>query len=430
MRRYALAILIAGSILSESQAASAVVKNLRLWRAPDHTRVVFDLSNRVQHRVLILTNPDRLVVDLDDATAAGAFASKDYEGPFLKKVRLGNPKPAVLRIVLDLKQPISPRTFVLEPNEVYGHRLVVDLYARKTTPAKVVAATAPQSRPYRVVAIDAGHGGEDPGAVGRKYRTREKDVTLKVATELKSLLDRDSMLRPVMIRRGDYYVSLRGRTTIARREQADVFVSIHADAYPKLASVRGSSVYALSQRGASSEGARWLANKENSADLIGGVSLRDKDDLLAKVLLDLSMTKTTSESLVLGGYVLRELGRVGKLHRKKVEQAGFAVLKSPDMPSILIETAFLSNPTEEKLLRTRGHRQKLAQAIYRGIKRYLKQQPIQMTSSVPTVHLVRKGDSLSEIALRYRVSMASIRRANNMKTDTVRIGQKLKIPAG
>jgi N-acetylmuramoyl-L-alanine amidase len=252
---------------------------------------------------------------------------------------------------------------------------------------------------------------------------------MKVAMELKKLVDQDGMLRPVLVRRGDYYVSLRGRTTIAREAQADVFVSIHADAYPKLASVRGSSVYALSQRGASSEGARWLADKENAADLIGGVSLRDKDDLLAKVLWDLSMTKTTSESLILGEYVLAVLGRVGKLHRKKVEQAGFVVLKSPDMPSILIETAFLSNPTEEELLRTRSHRQRLAQAIYKGIKRYLKQRPIQFTPATPTVYVVRKGDSLSEIALRHRVSMASIRRANKMKTDTVRIGQKLKIPA-
>jgi len=430
LRRFALAALVlySCSITVELHAAAVVVKNLRLWRAPDHTRVVFDLSDKVQHRVLVLSNPDRLVVDLDDATAAGAFANNNYEGPFLRKVRLGNPEPRVLRIVLDLKQPISPRSFVLQPNDVYGHRLVVDLYAKTATQKKVVAAAAPENRPYRVVAIDAGHGGEDPGAVGRKYRTREKDVTLQVANELKSLLDRDKMLRPVMVRRGDYYISLRGRTKIARREQADVFVSIHADAFPKQASVRGSSVYALSRRGASSEGARWLADKENAADLIGGVSLRDKDDVLAKVLLDLSMTKTNSESVVMGGYVLTELGRVGKLHRTKVEQAGFAVLKSPDMPSILIETAFLSNPTEEKLLRTRSHRQKLAQAIYRGIKRYLKQKPMEFRSPVPAVHIVRKGDSLSEIALRYRVGMASIKRANNMKTDTIRIGQKLKIP--
>ena len=189
-------------------------------------------------------------------------------------------------------------------------------------------------------------------------------------------------------------------------------------------------MYALSPRGATSEAARWLADKENAADLIGGVSLRDKDDVLAKVLWDLSMTNTTKDSLILGGYVLRELGRVGKLHRKHVEQAGFAVLKSPDMPSILIETAFLSNPTEEKLLRTRGYRQKLAAAIYKGIKRYLKQSPLQFSPGTPTIHVVRQGDSLSVIALRYRVSMASIKRANNMSTNTVRIGQKLKIPAG
>ena len=430
MRKYALAALFVFTfgIVSGLQAAPVVVKNLRLWRAPDHTRLVFDLSSQTQHRVLVLGNPDRLVIDLDQAETAGAFDRQDYDGPFLKRIRTGRPSPDVLRIVLDLKQPIKPRTFVLKPNDVYGHRLVVDLYNRQKSVSPVTAKSVPESRPYSIIAIDAGHGGEDPGTVGRKYRTREKDLTYKVAAELKQLIDQDKLLRPVMIRRGDYYVSLRNRTSIARREQADLFVSIHADAYPKAASVRGSSVYALSQRGASSEAARWLANKENAADLIGGVSLRDKDDLLAKVLWDLSMTKTTSESLILGESVLHELGRVGRLHRKQVEQAGFAVLKSPDMPSILIETAFLSNPTEEKLMRTHAYRQKLASAIYKGIKGYLKQKPLQFVPRTPAIHVVRKGDSLSVIALRYRVSMASIRRANNMRTDTVRIGQKLKIP--
>ena len=432
MRKYALAALFVFTLgaVPALQAASVVVKNLRLWRAPDHTRLVFDLSAKTQHRVLVLADPDRLVIDLDQAEVAGAFADQNYDGPFLMRIRTGQPTPNVLRIVLDLKKPVNPRTFVLKPNEIYGHRLVVDLYNRKKVVSPVAATAAPPGRPYSIIAIDAGHGGEDPGTIGRKYRSQEKNLTYKVAAELKRLIDQDKLLRPVMIRRGDYYVSLRNRTSIARRNQADLFVSIHADAYPKATSVRGSSVYALSPRGATSEAARWLANKENAADLIGGVSLRDKDDVLAKVLWDLSMTNTTKDSLILGGYVLRELGRVGKLHRKHVEQAGFAVLKSPDMPSILIETAFLSNPTEEKLLRTRSYRQKLAAAIYKGIKRYLKQSPLQFSPGTPTIHVVRQGDSLSVIALRYRVSMASIKRANNMSTNTVRIGQKLKIPAG
>ena len=431
MRKHALILLfsIAIGFGSVVQAAPVVVKNLRLWRAPDHTRVVFDVSQRVEHRVIILGNPDRLVVDLTNAVAVGALASKNYEGPFLKGIRIGKPKPNILRIVLDLKKKVNPRSFVLRPNEIYGHRLVFDLYDKvQASKAVAIPSPAPTQKSYSIVAIDAGHGGEDPGAVGRRG-TREKDITLRVAQELKTLVDNDPLLRSSMVRRGDYYISLRDRTTIARREQADLFVSIHADAYPKSKSVSGSSVYALSQRGASSEAARWLADKENAADLIGGVSLRDKDDLLAKVLWDLSMTKTVSESLSLGGLVLNELGRVGRLHRKHVEQAGFAVLKSPDMPSILVETAFLSNPSEEKLLRNRNHQRKIAASIYKGIKRYLKQKPIRTTPSSPTVHIVRRGDSLSEIAVRYRVSMRSIRRANNMKGDTVRIGQKLKIPA-
>lgn len=433
MRKYALTIIFCllygvGSVL---YAAPVVVKNLRLWRAPDHTRVVFDLSDKVQHKVLTLGNPDRLVIDLDDAEAIGALAAKNYEGPFLQRIRMGNPEPNVLRIVFDLKRKVRPRTFVLKPNQIYGHRLVVDLYSKDqaaTLPAP--PPSAPAARSYSIVAIDAGHGGEDPGTVGRRHRTREKDVTLSVAKELKKLVDRDPKLRSVMIRRGDYYISLRKRTAIARQHQADVFVSIHADAYPKSTRVRGSSVYALSQTGASSEEARWLADKENAADLVGGVSLKDKDDLLARVLLDLSMTKTVSDSLSLGGSILNELGRLGKLHRSRVEQAGFVVLKSPDMPSVLVETAFLSNPSEEKLLRSRSHQRKLANAIYGGVKRYLRQTPMQFKTAAATTHTVVKGDSLSKIALRYRVSIASLKRANKLKSDTVRIGQKLKIPAG
>lgn len=411
-----------------SYAAPVVVKNLRLWRAPDHTRVVFDVSSQVQHRVSVLGSPDRIVVDLENAVPAGELAARDYEGPLLKRIRMGKPKPGTLRIVLDLKQKVGPRSFILKPNDLYGHRLVVDLYKQSAT-KQPITPPSPARKAYSMIAIDAGHGGEDPGAIGRRG-TKEKQVTLRVAQELKRLVDKDPMLRSVMVRSGDYYISLRGRTNRARKAQADLLVSVHADAFPKSKSVSGSSVYALSQRGATSEGARWLADKENAADLIGGVSLRDKDDLLAKVLWDLSMTKTVSDSLVLGRSILSDLGRVGRLHRINVEQAGFAVLKSPDMPSVLVEIAFLSNPKEEKLLRSASHQRKIANAIYQGIKRYLKQKPMQFAPGSSVVHIVRRGDSLSEIALQYRVSMSSIKKANNMNSDTLRIGQKLKIPAG
>lgn len=429
MRKHGLILLLAilFGFSAISHADAVVVNNLRMWRAPDHTRVVFDVSRQVEHRVSVLGNPDRIVVDLENAVPAGELSARNYEGPLLKGIRMGKPKPGILRIVLDLKQKVGPRSFVLKPNELYGHRLVVDLY-KQSQAKQPITPPAPARKAYSIIAIDAGHGGEDPGAVGRRG-TKEKQITFSVAQELKKLVDRDPKLRAAMVRRGDYYISLRGRTDIARRAQADLFISIHADAFPKSKSVSGSSVYALSQRGATSEAARWLADKENAADLIGGVSLRDKDDLLARVLWDLSMTKTVSDSLVLGRTILSELGQVGRLHRKSVEQAGFAVLKSPDMPSVLVETAFLSNPKEEKLLRSRNHQRKIALAIYQGIKRYLKQRPIQFVSDDPIVHIVRKGDSLSEIALQYRVSMTSIKKANNMKSNTVRVGQKLKIPA-
>jgi len=278
------------------------------------------------------------------------------------------------------------------------------------------------------VAIDPGHGGEDPGAVGRK-RTKEKHITLMVAKELQKLIASDPAMQAVLLRKGDYYLSLRRRMDTARRHQADVFISIHADAFPSR-KVRGSSVYALSPRGASNEAARWLADKENAADLIGGVSLRDKDDTLAKVLWDLSMTKTVSDSLELGQDVLRELGKIGPTLRNRVEQAGFVVLKSPDIPSILVETAFLSNPKEERLLRGRKYRRQVANAIYRGIKRYFRRFPLRVTEAASSAeYIVRSGDSLAAIASKYRTSVSALKRANNINGDTIRIGQKLRIPS-
>ncbi len=407
------------------------VKNLRMWRAPDHTRLVLDLSRPVEHRLFTLDDPDRLVLDLQNAKLFGSLPNLDLRGPYLRRLRTGKPDDRVLRIVLDLKRKVRPRTFVLTPNRLYGHRLVIDLYAKE---ASVNAAPKDYTPPPRersakiVVAIDAGHGGEDPGSVGR-IGTREKIISLKVARELRKLIEWDSGMRPVMIRTGDYYLSLRRRIAKARRHQADVFVSIHADAFPNR-KVRGSSVYALSRRGASTEQARWLADKENAADLIGGVSLRDTDDQLAKVLLDLSMTETVSRSLDLGQDVLRALRKIGPTHRKRVEQAGFVVLKSPDIPSILVETAFLSNPTEERLLRNAKHRRRIANAIYQGIKRYLSRHPVRATAAAKTdmTYVVRSGDSLSAIAVRYGTSIARLKRANKLNGNTIRVGQKLRIP--
>jgi N-acetylmuramoyl-L-alanine amidase len=287
-----------------------------------------------------------------------------------------------------------------------------------------------------VIAIDAGHGGEDPGASGRRYRTREKDVTLAIARELAKLVAQEPGMRPMLIRDGDYYVGLLQRFEKARRHRADVFVSIHADAVPGR-SANGSSVYALSEKGASSAMARRLADKENASDLIGGVSLNDKDDMLAHVLLDLSHNMTMQDSLSLGDSILTELRRVGPVHMHHVAQAGFAVLKSPDIPSVLVETAFISNPSEEKKLRTPAFQRQLAAGIFRGIKRYLAsnpsgpQAPVQAERDTEPAHehVVRKGETLSAIARQYNIDVDALRFLNDLGRGDPPAGVRLRIPS-
>jgi N-acetylmuramoyl-L-alanine amidase len=278
------------------------------------------------------------------------------------------------------------------------------------------------------VAVDAGHGGEDFGASGAG-KTREKDVVLAIARDVKRQIDATPGMRALLIRDGDYYISLQDRVRKARAHGADLFVSIHADAFPQR-KVRGSSVYALSQRGATSAQARFLAEKENAADLFGGVSLGDKDDLLAAVLLDLSITQTISDSLIFGADVLKELGGVGHVHIPRVEQAGFAVLKAPDVPSILVETAFISNPTEERMLRNPASQKRIATAIAKGITRFVARGKIQrLQTAAERRHVVQPGDTLTGIARRYDVSLNALRRANGLDGSLLRVGQKLLIPA-
>jgi len=368
--------------------AAVTVHNLRQWRAPDHTRLVFDLSGPLDHRVFTLKDPDRIVVDLENAELAGPLPELDFSGPLLAGVRSGRPEAGTLRIVLDLKTAVQPRTFVLGPAGQYGHRLVIDLIdsraaaLEKQAPAAREDARAAAKRPF-TVAIDAGHGGEDPGAIGRRYRTREKDVTLAIARELARLVDAAPGMRAVLIRDGDYYVGLRERYSKARKHRADLFISIHADAVPGR-QASGSSVYALSEKGATDAMARLLAERENDADLIGGVSIGEMDDVLAKVLLDLSQTRTIQDSLVFGNDLLSELKRVGPLHSSQVRQAGFMVLKAPDIPSVLVETAFISNPAEERKLRSRAFQRRIAEGIFRGIKRYMARLPDRTPALVQT----------------------------------------------
>jgi N-acetylmuramoyl-L-alanine amidase len=424
-------LLFLGLFPDLGQGATVAVENLRLWRAPDHTRLVFDLSGTLEHRVFTLKNPDRLVIDLEGSRVLGTLPTPDPNEPVLAGIRMGAHGDDKLRIVLDLKQPARPRTFVLKPYGQYGHRLVIDLYEAKSAP-RAQTKPAKSKRDYIVIAIDAGHGGEDPGAVGRRYKTREKNVVLAIAKQLKKLVDAAPNMRAVMTRKGDYYVELKERYEIARKNEADIFVSIHADALPGKRRARGASVYALSERGATSALARTLANKHNASDLIGGVSLSDKDDLLAKVLLDLSQTATIGSSVELGSSVLSELKRIGPIHVETVQQAGFAVLKAPDVPSILIETAFISTPTEEKKLRSKSYQRKLARGIFKGIKRYAARRKLADNQSGRAggrrVHIVQPGETLFAIARLYDVRMDTLRFANSLDDNKLKVGRKLVIP--
>ncbi len=430
--------LLVALIFSHAAWSSIKLENVRMWHGPTNSRLVFDLSAPVKYSVYKLSAPRRMVIDLDDAVFKGVLPADTTVGQYLHRIRKGTPRPGVLRIVLDLRSKIDSSVIVLEPNDIYGHRLVIDLTAPELRvetpipPKPVVKPVLPKPQARRgpvVIAIDAGHGGEDPGASGAKH-TQEKHVVLAIARQLEMQLNRHSGLEGRLTRRGDYYISLRERTRLARKFNADLFVSIHADGFYNKAA-RGTSVYALSNKGATSETARWLANKENASDLVGGISLHDKDDLLAQVLLDLSMTRAVSDGIIFARYVLPELKRLGPVHSRRVEQAGFAVLKSPDIPSILIETGYITNPREEKLLRSKTYQKKLAAAIYNGIVQYLNK--MEMLPDSPRdgvrMHLVSRGDSLSIVAMRYGVSVNSLKRANDLHGNQINIGQKLKIPA-
>ena len=355
-------------------AASVVtVKDVRLWAGPDATRLVFDLSAPVEHSVLTLQNPDRVVIDLKAARVDASRVSTDGQG-FVKQLRVGPQGGGDVRFVIDLTSPAAPNSFSVAPSGSYGHRLVVDLSPTASKEPPVAVKTADQAHGRDViVAIDAGHGGVDPGSIG-KAGTREKNVTLAIARRLKERIDREPGMRAVLTRDTDHFVEHRERIARARRQQADMFVSVHADSY-RDRSVVGSSVYVLSARGASDESARWLADRENAADLVGGVSLDDKDSVLASVLLDLSQGASMSASVDAAQKVMDELDRIGNVTRRGVKHAGFLVLKSPDIPSILVETAFISNPTEESRLSSGRHQQRLAEAIYQGVRGYFYENP-------------------------------------------------------
>ena len=373
LSRYGLSFaLLAGARPALARPVTALTGIRISQSAEDHTRVVFDLSGDFEHRLFTLSDPHRVVIDLHDTRESEAIDISRTTTSLMSGIRSASKDNGRLRVVLDLKGKARPRSFELKPDGKAGHRLVVDLHATNLSPTPIVTSQQERhkAKTQFVIALDPGHGGRDPGAIGKKG-TREKDVALSVAKKMKDLVNRTPGYRAILTREGDRFVSLRNRVKKAREAEADIFVSLHADSF-RSPNAKGASVYALSLSGASSEAARWIAEKENASDLIGGISLDDKDDLIASVLLDLSQSATIQDSLELGSEVLSHLGKVSRLNNKQVQQAGFAVLKAPDMPSILIETAFLSNPSEEKKLRNPKHQQKLARAVFSGIQNHLK----------------------------------------------------------
>lgn len=428
-------ILLAAALPVLAHAAVNVTAT-RVWPAADYTRITIEASSEISQKMLMLKDPDRLVLDLDGVelnqnlkALAGQISPND---PYIKQVRVANFKPGTVRVVIDLKAEIKPNIFMLQPAGNYNHRLVLDVYPlqdplssvlnkleKQPEAAPTAEAKLPEQKPIETklaetksvqenkpdallsvveppaerpietpltnkpatqngtrlitIAIDAGHGGEDPGAKGANG-SREKDITLAIAKKLKQRIDEEPNMRGILTRDADFFIPLHGRVVKARNMQADLFISVHADAFIR-PDARGSSVFALSEKGATSASARYLAKKENESDLIGGVSLDNKDMNLARTLLDLSQTATINDSLKLGKHVLKNIGEINTLHKGSVEQAGFAVLKSPDIPSILVETAFISNPDEERRLNDDAYRAKLVEAIVNGVKKYFAANP-------------------------------------------------------
>ena len=441
-------LIIAFSILPTLANAAVNITATRVWPAADYTRITIEASSEISQKMLLLKDPDRLVLDLDgvdlNANLKALANQISPNDPYIKQVRVGNFKPGTVRVVIDLKVEVKPNIFMLQPAGNYNHRLVLDVYPMQDplsgvlskldkqpemAPAqeqkaleqkpveKPIESKPAENKPAEVkldatlptteasseeivekpltnkpatqngarlitVAIDAGHGGEDPGAKGANG-SREKDITLAVAKKLKQRIDEEPNMRGILTRDADFFIPLHGRVVKARNMQADLFVSVHADAFIR-PDARGSSVFALSEKGATSASARYLAKKENESDLIGGVSLDNKDMNLARTLLDLSQTATINDSLKLGKFVLKNIGEVNTLHKGSVEQAGFAVLKSPDIPSILVETAFISNPEEERRLNDDAYRAKLVESIVNGIKKYFATNPALAKTKVAT----------------------------------------------
>ena len=450
VRRFVICLYFVVCLIVCFPVWSASIDGVRLWRAPDHTRVVFDLTGVVSHKVFQLSKPSRLVIDVENASSQVSLSGLDLSKTPIKRIRSANRDSDDLRFVFDLTASIKPRSFFLKKHGGKPARLVVDLYDKTVTTEKtidkVVEAAPVSAQRDILIVVDAGHGGEDPGAIGPRG-LQEKVVVLDIAKRLAAKINQAKGYKAKLTRTADYYVPLKKRRDFARKHRADLFVSVHADAF-KNPNAKGASVFALSRRGATSETARFLARSENDADLVGGVgdvSLDDKDKLLKGVLVDLSMTATLGSSLDAGNYVLKEMGKIARLHKPHVEQAGFLVLKSPDVPSILVETGFISNPGEAKRLATKAFREKMAASIFSGIRSYFEKSPPAGTyiawrqggghkhagegakKQAVGFYTVSRGDTLSDIAARFKLSLSELKKINQIRGNTIRIGQKLRI---
>ncbi len=440
-------------------AQSTQVQGVRVATNAVRTRAVIELSGPVSYKLFELSRPGRVVLDFSD-TALGKGFDAPRDAGLVKDVRTGRHGKHGLRVVLDLAGQAHPRSFLLKPQDGRGYRLVVDLYrngvaagTRSERQAALHAAELLHGARKIIVAVDAGHGGIDPGAHG-PHGTLEKNITLKVARDLAKLIDKQPGMTAVLTRKGDYYVPLKKRYEIARKDNADLFISIHADAW-KTSDAKGSSVWVLSTHGKVSEAARWLADSQNHSDLLGGVSLDDQSDQMASVLLDLQQNYAIRTSSLIAKNVLHALARLGPTHRDHIERANFVVLRSPDVPSILVETAFITNPVGERKLRSASYREKLAHAILSGVKKYYQTIPPRGTwfalqaqrraghrtstvaatasdastdGSVADRYRVSRGDTLSGIAQHYGVSVRAIKSANNMSGDVIQAGTVLTIP--
>ena len=422
-------------IIAAMPSNAGELRGVRVAAGPEATRVVLDLTGPTEHRLFQLADPDRVVIDLSDARSPRGLPLPDARGN-VAGIRLGKQSGNTLRVVLDLTGNVESRSFMLPPEGRYGHRLVVDLGDRGSNTAAVSRPAVVAGRDL-IVAIDAGHGGKDPGASG-PHGVREKDVVLDIARQLADLIDRQRGMRAVLTREGDYFVSLGRRVERAREAKADLFVSIHADAF-RDARAQGATVYALSTRRASDEVARRAAERENASDLIGGVPISTLDGTLAQVLLDLSQSAAISASMVAGERVIEEMSRVTRMRKTRVQQGSFLVLTSPDIPSIFIETAYISNPREEASLRDPAYQRDLASAVFRGVVEYFRSHAPPETlfalepppaRPTPIKHVIARGETLSEIAERYRISLRTLRQTNRLSGDVIRIGQTLTIPAG